>query len=568
MALSPNKHKTLRLRRSILLFVAGFLLAGILHVMDNMANTALYYVTEPAASALPAFSSTVLFALNLLIYCALIFWWMQSLYERLLPSTGRICTIAAAVLMLVFLLIRSAKYRLAGDDALLRHIFWYAYYVPLTGIAGLFLVTCLSIGPERNGRKWQMILVLALAGLLVLGVATNDAHMLIFRPRSENLPQDGKWSTYTMGPLWYAIYGFVILCVLLGLFLLIRADWRKHWVRRTLLPVLLLLGMLGMLLISDRIMGTTLFRSPWQFPETFVFFMLGIFECCIRSRLIPFNEGYVDFFAKLKLPADVTGSDLVPVYRTARDVPADAAQRSAALSEPQLLDADTRLYGKRISSGCAFWIGDESTLHRLNEALFDANEVLESENELLRLENEQAVERVRVDARNQLYTRAAAEVYGTQKKIAVLLERLQPEAADYSQVLARILLMNAYVKRKTNLVLQAAEQETVGAQELFLALDESARFLELCGVRISVRRQTERSFPSGDAIALYDSFELLAEAFAERENSLIVSLNEDVLRIVAEHPLAQLPAQTPVRPESVLEDGRQYLTLRPKGGAA
>ena len=561
-----NGIKKYRISESVWFYIAGFLLGGVLHVADNMVNTALYSVQEPAASALPAFSSTLLFALNLLIYCTLIFLWIQSVYERLLPSVGRICTIAAAVLMLVFLLIRSAKYRLVDYDTLLEHILWYAYYVPLVGIPGLFLITCLSMGPERRNRKWLMLLVLALAGLLVLGVATNDVHLLMFCPTPDNLPQSGRWSTYYTGPLWYVVYGFVILCVLLGLFLLIRADRRKRWARRTLLPVLLLLGMLGMLLISDRIMGTTLFRSPWQFPETFVFFMLGIFECCIRSRLIPFNDGYTDFFAKLKLPADVTGPDLVPVDRTANAIPAGASQRSAALSQPLPLDADTRLYGKRISTGCAFWLRDEGSLHRLNEALSDANEVLESENDLLRLENEQSAERIRVDARNQVYAKAAAEVYGTQKKIAALLDRLHPEAEDYPAVLSRVLLLNAYVKRKTNFVLQAAERDTVSAQELYLALDETARFLELCGVSTSVTQGTNRPLSVADAMTLYDSFALLAEFFAESADKLVVLMEENVLRLMAEYPLDLSLPQTPALTEASVEDGLLYLSLRARKG--
>lgn len=565
--LSSKTKRASGLRRAALLLVGGFLLAGALHVLDNLANVALYFVPEPAASALPAFSSTLLFVLNLLIYCVLIFWWMQSLNKRLLPSVGRTCMIAAATLMLLFLLIRSAKFRLAVNGTLFEHILWYSYYVPLAGIPGLFLTTCLSMEPGRKGRRWQLRLVLALAAVLMLGAATNDLHLLMFRPRPGMLLLGGQWSTYDRGPLWYALYGFVILCVLLGLFVLVRADRRKHWARRTLFPVLLL-GMLGMLTITDRTLRSIDFPSPWTFPETFVFFMIGIFECCIRSRLIPFNENYIEFFAQLKLPADVTDPELNPVYRTANPVPAGPEQRRAALSQPLPLDPDTQLYGKRISSGCAFWLGDESTLHRLNEALADANEVLESENDLLRLENEQAAERIRVDARNQVYTKAAAEVYGTQKKIAALLDRLQPEAEDYPSVLSRVLLLNAYVKRKTNFVLQATERETVSAQELYLALDETARFLELCGVSTSVTQGTNQPFSVSDAMVLYDSFALLAEHFAETAGKLVVLMAEDALRLMVECPPDQTLPQTPADIQASIEEGLLYLLLRTQKGGA
>ena len=176
----------------------------------------------------------------------------------------------------------------------------------------------------------------------------------------------------------------------------------------------------------------------------------------------------------------------------------------------------------------------------------------------------QAAERLRVDARNRVYSRAAAEVYGTQKKISALLDRLQPEAPDYPQVLARILLLNACVKRKTNFVLRADECETVTAQEFYLALDETARFLELCGVQTSVEQRTDSPMPIADAMALYDSFSLLAEHFADTAKNLMVLMNKDALRIVAECPLPQSLPQTPAQIETSVEDGLLYLTLRTK----
>ena len=554
-------------KRKIVWFVAGFLLAGVLHVFDRLVNAALFDVPA-SASALPAFCSTLLFVLNLAVLCALVLWWAQSVYDRLLPSVGRSCMLAAAALMMAFLMIRSVKYRLAGYGTLLEHICWYAYYVPLAAIPALFLTTALYMEPERRGRKWQVRLVLAVTLLLVLGVATNDLHYLMFRPRPEGLPQGGQWSTYYTGPLWYALYGFIILCIILGLVLLALADRRKHRGRRAFRLSLLLLVMLGMMTLSDRLLGTRGFPVPWAFPETSVFCMIGIFESCIRSRLIPFNEGYIDFFEQLQLPVDITDPALQTVYRTAKPVQADESQRKTALDTPLLLDGQTRLYGRRIDAGYAFWVGDESTLQRLNEALEDANEVLESENELLRLETEQAAERLRVDARNRVYALAAAEVYGTQKKIAALLDRLGPGAEDYSQVLAQILLLNAYVKRKTNFALQAAERETVTAQELYLALDETARFLELCGVQSSVEQRTDRTFTSAEATALYDSFALLAERFAGSASHLMALLTGDALRLMVECETAVDLPQTPAQIETSAEDGLLYLTLCvQKGGA-
>ncbi|MBQ6430943.1 MAG: hypothetical protein IJJ99_03595 [Oscillospiraceae bacterium] len=560
-----NKVKT---RRTIL-FVIGILLAGAIHVMDRLCNEYLNMLSSAEGSALPAFGSTVMFVLNFAIYCALLLWWIRSVYTRLLPSPARRCILIAGGMMLLFLLIRSVKYRLAVYASLLEHFCWYAFYVPMAFIPALFLATCLCMEPERRGRKTQIRLTLAAAALISLLVATNDLHYLMFHPIGTEV-QGGVWNSYTLGPLWYLTYGFVIVCVLLGLTLLALADRRKHSGRKTLFPALILLGMLAILTLADRPLSRAMLASPWTFPEAAAFCMLGIFESCIRSRLIPFNENYIEYFAQLRLPAEITDPAQRTVYRTASPMEADAAARREALAAPILLpDGHTRLSGKRISSGYAFWTRDERALQALNRELADANEVLETENDLLRFETEQAKERLRVDTRNRLYAEADASVQGTQRRIGELLQHLQPERADYAETLAKVLLMNAYIKRKTNFVLQAAGCRTITAKELYLALEESSRFLCLCGVDSSAEQRTERAFSNAEAAALYDSFEQLAEAFAEQARHVLILLTDEGIRLMADCAAPFELPELPAAAELSAEDGLLYLTLRAaEGGAA
>ena len=322
-----------------------------------------------------------------------------------------------------------------------------------------------------------------------------------------------------------------------------------------------------MMYVMDAIVDRTGKPIPFYFPEIFVFGMLGIFESCIRSRLIPFNENYVGFFARLDLAAEISDSSFRTVYATARRIEATRDQRARALTAPVPLDEDTRLYGRTLDAGCAFWTGDESTLRRLNEELQDAAEVLETENELLKYENEQRETRGRVDARNRVYARAAAEVYDTQRKIAALLEEMHPDAPDYREKLARVLLLNAYVKRKTNLALLTLERDSVTAEELSLALEESARFLAPCGVDASVERKTQRRFADWEAAALYDGFEALIETLIGHTANLMASLSDGAIRVMAEcdaqTPLTRLPDGVELR----REDDQLYFTVTPgKGG--
>ena len=68
------------------LFVGGIVLAGALHILDRLCNSYLEALGTAAGSALPGFCSSLLFVLNFAIYAALLLWWTQSVYTRLLPS--------------------------------------------------------------------------------------------------------------------------------------------------------------------------------------------------------------------------------------------------------------------------------------------------------------------------------------------------------------------------------------------------------------------------------------------------------------------------------------------------
>ncbi len=560
--------KTRRLSQKELLFAACILLAGLLHALDSRLNAQLNGLAGSSGSALLAFASTCLFVLNLAVYTGLLIRWLQSVYTRLLPSRGRTYVIAAAVFMLLFLYIRSAKYRVSTNGSPLEHFCWYAYYVPLAAIPTLFLLTCLFMGPHAKRWLAAQTCVSTVGLFLVLAVVTNDWHCLMFRPESGAVMSDA-WEHHTNGPLFYVYYVYICICIIAGLAILVRLRGRGS-VQQALIPALLLpLTMLAFRLF-DRWLPSLGLRAPWQFAETAVFCMLAIFEYCIRSRLIPGNEGYADFFAALRLPADITDPDLREVFRTTEPLPAsadDPAKRKA-LATSLLLDEDTRLYGRRLPSGCAFWTGDEGTLRRLNEELADTAEVLESENDLLRLESEQQAERARVDARSQLYAKAGAQVYDTQKQVAQLLGDMGPEAPDFNEKLARVLLLNAYVKRKSNFVLLSDERDVITARELHLALEESCRFLALDGVSAAAEKRTDRDFQAAEAIALYDSFERVIEALAGKTASLLTVLDEEGLRLTAEceAPL-ELP-ETPCLQERTEEDGQLFIRLRAEKGGA
>ena len=542
-------------------YIAGFVLGGLLHLADRLIVN--YMNGAPRAdSKTLALLSTVLFTLNLSVYFLMIVRWFLSVRFRLLPSRGRTYLSVSCFMMIFFLLDRAVKYRIAASGSVFEHITWYLFYIPLAVMPTVFILTCLGAEPESRAKKRARVLVSLFCVLLIAAVVTNDLHELMFRPTGDPAVES-LWRHYSNGPVWYVFYGYIALCVIVGTVLLAVTDKRKNNGRRALPSVLILIIMFVMMTAVDKLLPYSL----WMFPEIAVFCMLGILENCIKSRLIPSNENYGLFFEKISFPALITDLDLKPVFRTAaggsipRDRLSDAADDHADLSDGKML------YGRRLSSGYTFFISDEAALRVLNEKLADVSDALEGENDMLRYENRQEEERARIDVRNAVYARASKEVYDVQKRISVCLRRAE-DGADYRKNVAKALLLNAYVKRKTNFVLISSERRDFSAEELFSALSESARFLSLCGVQTGVERETDRQFSYEEVCALYDTFEMLIEALPEDAAALSVALGDGCLRMLTDCAEFAIPDGTPADVSMLTEDGQIYLTVTAKGGAS
>ena len=222
-----------------------------------------------------------------------------------------------------------------------------------------------------------------------------------------------------------------------------------------------------------------------------------------------------------------------------------------------------------IRAGYAFWAEDESGLHRENRRLESANELLSEENGLIRAENELKEKKARLDAQNQVYDKIAAALYPRQKRIAELLEAAGPETEDFRKILGECCVLNAWCKRKSNLLLLDESALPEKNRELFLALEESARFLKCCGVEAAAVGEETSGLPLPDVHALYDTFETVIEAWLPSLRRMTVSLLEDGIRMAVDvkEPLPLPETALPV--EERTSEGTVFLTVRSgKGGEA
>ena len=538
-------------KRNTILFVTFLLMGGVLHFNERYDH--------------PFLPDTIVFCAVFAIYATLILFWMQTVRDRLISSRSRSYTLSAGGLMMLYLLTRTLKYRIVNTAMLTRYL-WYINYIPLILIPTLFLMACIRFHLAENSPGKERLLLIP-AGALAAVVLSNNLHCLVFRPKVELSVLVGDAGTYSYGMVFYLIYAWIGVTIASGVvLLLIKAQRLRDW--RKAIPPLFFLALIPALTALNNSMRANGFYRIYEAPEINIFCMLGVFEACIRSRLMPRNENYPGFFAAMDTAAVISDRDFQPAYRTDLPLKATPDQMRASLTAPLEPDEDTRLFGRNLRVGYAFWSVDESVLHRLNNRLEEANETIGLENKLIRYENEQREERARLAARNAVYAKAAQELYPVQKQIAAMLEEMKPGTPEFRPQLAKVCVYNAFVKRKTNLILTYTETDRIDGDELYLAIREMAIFLNACGVSASVDRGKAGTFSCTDTLALYDSFLQITEAFLPRISRMIVYLQETGFRMVlnCEMPEDRIPASCPVSSEET--DGLLYLTVSAKGGGA
>jgi len=300
---------------------------------------------------------------------------------------------------------------------------------------------------------------------------------------------------------------------------------------------------------------------PYFKPEIDCFSMILIFECCIRSRLIPHNENYKGFFEKLKLPILITDNDLNVVHASEKSLNVSVEDFEKAKTEPCYPDKDIRLCSMKIRAGYAFWTENEHELNEQRQKLAEANEILNEENELITVENKLREQKAHIDAQNQVYERITDAIHPKQKLVADILKDVIPDTEGFVPALGKACVLNAYTKRKTNLLLLSEETLPKRNRELYLALAESCRFLKCCGIEAAAVGEEYSSFPLTTVNKLYDTFEAVIETYLDSVSRLTVSVISNGVRIAMEagkelkHPATQLPVKIK---ES---DGLLYLTI-------
>lgn len=529
------------------IFVLGIIAAGVFHMCERSQN---------------AYFSTFCFCASISIYFSLLLFWIQSVRKRILPSKSRTYIIGAAVFIVFILFVRSVRYRIFDYEDLMQRYTWYLYYVALIMIVAMFLLSCISL--DKRFSKFDIRLLLIPSFILIILVMTNDLHNLYFRP-VPGIEFDGQSGHYTINFMYYVFYVYLIAYVISGVVFIVRAL-RQNF-KKIIMPFAFLgLGFLmyGMLLLFSAV-GL---RKPFDFPVIAIFITIGVFESCIRSRLIPYNENYSGFFAIMDEPALITDKDYNAVYSTRVPVSADGNQLREALDGVVRVDDDTLLHGRELKSGYSFWIEDESELNLLNKKLAQASTILSAENELIQQENLIREEKESIEIKAQIYSEALEKVRPYTVRIDALLKNAKPDSPDFKRTVARVSALNAFIKRGVNLIVGNDGVGKVDSRELRLAIEEMSIYLRYLDLDICVTAFYDCKLNREDAFNLFSDFESIVSSLNDSTSTVVVSFSAEKLRLEADCVMPEKLPDTVFNVTAFEEDDVLYYDIVMNGGEA
>lgn len=457
--------------------------------------------------------SAAFFLLTNLIYIGLAMGWGFSISRRILHRCDRRWLLLGCAMAVLWLFLRTVKYRFFNGDAVTRYL-WYLYYVPQI-LAPLFsLFAALQLG-RRDGDtfslRWYLLFLPAIC--LIGGVLTNDLHQMAFRaaPGAATLSAD-----YIHGWVYYLAMAWIVV-LLLATGVVIYCKCRVSESRRyAWVPLCVFVG--GFALCALSFVNIYTFH---KIPECCCLTFAAFWESCLQVGLLPTNDHYRYFFSESTVAAQIVDEQGVPIYRAKNAPELTACQLNAAAREAILLNADTRLQSAPVQDGRVYWVEDISKINRIQAQLAEINTRLSEENELIQAENELKRQRAQIEEKNRLMDEMIALVQPQLLQINQLLGEESIQKLDI-QKLKRICLLGAYVKRRVNLALICDKKAVIRADELTHCLRESLTYLTQYGAVCALHQEGTDSVCSCHAQSAYDFFEDCLEAALPSLSALMV----------------------------------------------
>ncbi len=442
-----------------------------------------------------------------LLYGFVVLMWGMLVSDQIIDKRVRNIIWGIVLFLEMYFLMQICRYRLTeGQNKLL----WYAYYIPTLVIPLLFFYLTLYMNRQENeALNAKYILVSVPTLVLIPLILTNNFHQLFIRLDDTLLDSVGSSNA---GILSYIsrIYSIILL---VAAFIILFRKCQISISKQKLFQLIIILGICAFLLgsyalgFSPKINGVKL----WDIGEIFAMISIYILEACMQVGLIPVNTKYTWIFQETDLPAVIQDNNGKYIYLT---------RGAEAVLNPS---KESFVRSSDISGGSVSWAVDLSAVNELNRRITTTIEQIDARNHYLTTQNAINEEMAAVDARNKVYDRIAGIV---SNQLGRIEELLAEEETDFTQRLKKIVVYNAYIKRRSNLELLRESEKIIPAGELYTAIAESVSYLKLNQIDVALNFGISGDISVDAGILAYDFFEIVAEAVLNRASMLSINLTD------------------------------------------
>lgn len=420
------------------------------------------------------------------IYIGLFAAWGLSVRQRIVQKQVCRFMTVTAVLLIIWMVVRSAKYFIFWQPDAVRYL-WYLFYLPMLFVPMLALLIAMSLGkPDEYKFPKGMSILWIISGTLLLLVLTNDLHQFVFTFPKDAAVWTDKNNGYSIG--YFIIVGWQVLCAFAALvimFLKCRVQkGRLHFL--PIVPMLLTI-VYSVLYYAGADWLLHLFGDIAAFQS--VMYILT-FEFCIACGYIHSNSRYVDLFASsVSTSAEITDKDFTVRYAAVNTAPISKETIKKAEQSPFTMGGLT-VHTMPIDGGYAVWTEDVSALRDIKEDSKLLADELADRNKILRYEYKREAKRRKVEEQNRLYDLLRSATQTQIDRIAELTKeyrRISSTDPDNAKtLLAEIAVLCSYIKRRKHLTLLTDRDIKIAETELHRAFNESLQTLKLLGVRSSL----------------------------------------------------------------------------------
>ena len=423
-------------------------------------------------------------------------------------------------------------------DADARRWLWYLYYVPIMLIPLLALLVSMSLGKSEPYRlpRWTSALYLPTVLLIAL-VLTNDLHQWTFAfPSSAAMRSE---LDYRYGAVFYIIAAWIILCTIAA-FAVMLSKCRIPRTNRILWLPLVPFGVAVAYAVLYTIRVPVVVNELGDLAVLDCLLFTAFFESCIQCGLIQSNTRYYDLFrASVGISAQIVDKEYVVRFAANGSTPFSRETMTKAESAPVILPDGKRMHSMPINGGHVVWTEDISELLALREKLESVQEDLSDRNEIVQMEYVQEKEQKTVEEQNRLYDLMQQKTQSQLDQAKILAARYgrAESEAEQKRILARIVILGSYIKRRKDFVLSQQGASAVSDHTLESAFGESYRSLKLLNIRGAYYVRTGQSQSSGGRLAAaYDFFENFMETVLDtaRYLNVRVSVVDGLLRCAVE----------------------------------